>query len=271
MSTQVAPSMSTPAQEGHFVYLYRSPGGKIRYVGYGESPSRALSHQDSSHNDRLKRFIESKDYSLEIAGPYGSREEGLHVETALISALHPEFNDAPGDQTRFRPLGVPGNLADRVPLEPLSESELGRIGRGALVVYLAAGDFMKDGRKKANPASPDVEIIARDCEKWWQVQRHMESWLSGESPVPQTLVAVFGPRPASRFIIGAFEIDRERFGRDPDRDRDGSNWVIPLLDRTNADAQGLRGRRLKPIRFGQGKHRIYHWIDGDGTVRWNGN
>jgi len=210
------------APSGHYVYLYRSLSGKARYVGYGVAPSRALEHRDASHNAAVEAFIAGGSYTLEIAGPYGSREEGMHVETALISALHPDLNVAPGDATRFRPVGVPGDLADRVLLEPLSEAELGGIGQGALIVYLAAGDFMADGRKKADPASPDVEVIAQDCEKWWQVNRHIDEWTSGAAPKPRTLVAVFGPKPGARFVIGAFEIDVDQLGDDRGGDRDGS-------------------------------------------------
>lgn len=255
---------------GHYVYLYRSLGGKPRYVGYGAAPSRALGHRDGSHNEGLEAFIARGEYKLEISGPYGSRAEGLHVETALISAMHPDQNNTPGDTTRFRPIGVPSHLADRVLLEPLSEAELGTLGEGALIVYFAAGDFMADGRKKVDPASPDIEVIAQDCEKWWQVQRHVESWTSGAAPKPKTLIAVFGPKPGARFVIGAFEIDTAQLGHDRGGDRDGSRWTIPLVDRADADARQLRGRRLHPIRFGQGRHRIYHWVESDGNMRWDG-
>lgn len=255
----------------HYVYLYRSsPGGRARYVGYGASPSRALGHRGESHNDALEAFIAEGEYILEIAGPYGSRQEGLHVETALISAMRPDLNVAPGDATRFRPVGVPGHLADRILLDPLGEDELGVQGDGVLIVYLAAGDLMSDGRKKADPASPDVEIIAQDCEKWWQVNRHIQAWRSGAEPKPRTLVAVFGPDPRSRFVMGAFEIDGDHLGHDRGGDKDGSWWQIPLVDRTDADARQLRGRRLENIAFSQGRHAIYHWVDSDGRTRWNG-
>src|SRR4051794_6528136 len=100
------PKPARPA--GHYVYLYRDDRGKVRYVGYGRKPGRASVHQSRSHNDALNAFLSKGKYALEIAGPFGSEETGRAVESALISALAPDLNRAPG-QTRwtFRPLGVP--------------------------------------------------------------------------------------------------------------------------------------------------------------------
>lgn len=253
------------------MYLYRTPGSRrIKYVGYGETPARALGHSGGSHNGALQEWLVGGEYSLEIAGPYGTAAEGKTVEAALISAIEPEFNRSPGEGRRFVPVGVPPELADRVAEAPISESELAVRAGGALFVYLSAGDVMADGRIKANPAHPDVEVIAGDTEGWWQVDRHMESWTAAPPERPQTLIAVHGPGPRSRFVIGAFAINTDRLGHDWGTEKDGALWRLPLLDRTNADACGLRGLKISEAKFGRGRQLHYHWYDADGVLRWDG-
>ena len=71
----------------HFVYLFRDRRGKARYCGYGKSPERAVSHVSGSHRPELEAFLRTEKYTLEVAGPFGDRDTGLAVETALITAL----------------------------------------------------------------------------------------------------------------------------------------------------------------------------------------
>jgi hypothetical protein len=264
--------MSDDGDPGSYVYLYRTPGvaGRPKYVGYGTTPARALTHAAGSHNAALEEWIGQGDYSMEIAGPYPDAATGHQVEAALISALKPEFNVATGEGNAFVPLGVPPELAERISMAPADEAALARQGGGILVVYLAAGKVMRDGRAMADPSHPNIGIIAADAEAWWQINRHMAGWRERPEETPRTLIAVHGPRPRARFVIGAFAIDVDRLLAGADDLRDGSLWKIPLTNREDADAAGLRGRKLTESTFGQGRHRVYHWLDAHGVTRWNG-
>jgi hypothetical protein len=257
--------------EAHYVYSYRSTAGtgRVRYVGYGETPARALSHRSGSHNPALEAWLRTGNYTLELVGPFRDRAEGMNVESALITSLHPDLNRSPGEGKKFAPLGVPPELADRISMDPLTQSDVARTAGGALFVYLSAGDLMKDGRVKANPTKPDTEVIASDTEGWWQIGRHFEYWEKNPDERPRTLVGCYGPGINSRFIIGSFEIDVEQLATEDSTRRDsGRKWRIPLVDRRNADAASLRGRRLERARFSNLTHTFYHWFDSQGEARW---
>ena len=147
--------------EKHYVYLYTTIAGAVMYVGYGANVERALSHSGGSHNKQLKAWLARENFDLKIAGPYASEQEAKHVEAAIISGIKPKFNVAPGEGPKFRPLGVPGALGDRPSASPLSLAEIGRLTGGALLVYLAPGTFLRDGRKKFNAADPqDKDVLA---------------------------------------------------------------------------------------------------------------
>lgn len=195
----------------HFVYQYLDVNGRTMYIGYGESPSRAMSHTGGSHNPGLRTWLESGVFELRIAGPYRDEAEALAVEAALISAIAPQFNVHPGTGPKFRPLGVPAHLGDRPSLPPLTEEELGRVTGGALLVYIAPLKVMKDERPKVDPTNPEDEVIALDVEAWWEIDRHIASWKSAPELGPQVLVGVYG-RPRHRFVIGAFSIDTASWG-----------------------------------------------------------
>jgi hypothetical protein len=251
----------------HFVYQYLDVNGRTMYIGYGESPSRAMSHTGGSHNPGLRSWLESGVFELRIAGPYRDEAEALAVEAALISAMAPQFNVHPGTGPKFRPLGVPAHLGDRPSLPPLTEEELGRVTGGALLVYIAPLKVMKDERPKVDPTNPDDEVIALDVEAWWEIDRHIASWKSAPELGPQVLVGVYG-RPRHRFVIGAFSIDTASWGLSPVANKQGVKWRVPLADRTSPDAAGLRGRRLDGVRFGRARWEHYRWIDADGVVRY---
>jgi hypothetical protein len=128
------------------MYLYRSTtSAQIRYVGRGTTPDRALQHTGGSHNEGLRALIETGNYTLEVAGPYRSTDEAALVEAALISALERSGTQAalanlvPGSGPRFRPLGVPGELAGRPLEEPLTLAQIGRLTGGALLVRNSFG------------------------------------------------------------------------------------------------------------------------------------
>jgi len=254
----------------HFVYQYldRSSGATV-YVGYGMATDRALSHAKTSHNDGLRAWLEKGEFELRIAGPYASKQEGFAVEAALISAISPKFNKHPGNGPKFRPLGVPEELADRPSMTPLTVDEIGAQAGGALIVYIAPGTtMMPDGRPKYDPAHPDPATVAIDVEAWWQVDRHLKDWAAHPDAGPQVLVGAYG-RPGHRFVIGAYAIDTSRWGKDRDTNTDSrGRWRIPLVDKTQQDAANLCGRRIESLKFGQFPSSHYKWVADDGTVRW---
>ena len=253
------------ADPQHYVYLYREPGSvKVKYVGYGKDPARAMSHTGTSHNAALRKWLERGTYLLSIAGPYRDQTEGLAVEAALISAVQPEFNVASGTGPKFRPLGVPPELADRTMEPVLSDSDIGRLGGGALLVYITPGQETGDGRTKPDPTTPDVEPVAANAEGWWQLGHHVPSWRDEPGTGPAVLVAVYGANLRHRFVLGSFEIDDKGWA-DARPDAAGL-WRVPLTDRTQADVCGLRGRRLD-VRFGRARWEHYRWVDTTGAVR----
>lgn len=252
----------------HYVYLYRSRTGAPKYVGYGREGERPLEHPGASHNDRLRDFLAGSDYSIEIAGPFRDREEGLNIESTLISALRPEFNIAPGNSKRFRPLGVPDAYAERPSMPPVSLSDIGRATGGALIVYLAAGDFLSDGRRKFSMANPYDEDVLSNIRGRWDIERHRDEWLHDPESSPKVLIGVHGPKVEHRFVVGATPIDTSRWFeeelRAPDMRR---RWFIPLSDPQELDSCHLRGRRVAGASFGQFSWMLHKWIDGTGVVR----
>jgi len=254
----------------HFVYLYRTPAGVPVYVGYGHQAERAVSHRGSSHNAELRAWLDKATFELQIAGPYRDESEAKAVESALISALAPRFNRSPGDGPAFVPLGVPAGLSCRVQLEPLTIRQIGKLADGALIVYLAPGDFLKDGRRKFDAAQPADEDAVANIERSWDIGPLQAHWQRFPSSAPRTLIGVHG-KPKHRFIVGALTIDVPRLGESGlERTADRwatTRWQIPLVNRLELDVGGLRGRRVEGIKFGQFSHQLHIWVDRHGTVR----
>lgn len=250
----------------HYVYRYLDERGRTVYIGYGESPERAMSHPDSSHNAELRTWLKQAKYELLIAGPYRDKDEGHAVEAALISSLDPRFNKSPGTGPKFRPVGVPVELAARPSDTALTEAELGERTGGALLVYIAPGSVMKDGRPKFDPTNPDDSVVVADIEAWWAIDRHIATWRNDPHGGPQVLIGVYG-KVQHRFVIGACRIETIRWGADRETNTKGRLWKVPLAQPLDLDAMQLRGRRLDGIRFGRGAHVTYRWVDSAGVVR----
>ncbi|WP_305462371.1 hypothetical protein [Photobacterium leiognathi] len=63
---------------GHYVYIYRNQNNdKVRYVGRGKKATRAVQHQNKSHNKNLEDWLQKNKYKLEISGPYGDNETAI--------------------------------------------------------------------------------------------------------------------------------------------------------------------------------------------------
>lgn len=250
------------------VYLYRrlsSP--QIRYVGRGTTPDRALQHTGGSHNEGLRALIESGDYALEVAGPYASAAEAALVEAALISALERTgaqaalTNLAPGSGPRFRPLGVPGDLAGRPLAPPLTLADIGRSTGGALLVRNSFGADLSDGRPRLDPLSPQNDVIVDNITRHWSLHRLASAWLADPTSRPRVLIGCAGPIN-HRYVPGALHIDTQRLCDDP------ISGVVPTTATTDLDAHQLRGRRISDARFAQGRHQHLIWVDATGTVRY---
>ena len=254
----------------NYVYLYKSLDGSPMYVGYGGTVQRALTHTGSSHNKKLKQWLAKNKFDLSIAGPYESESEAKAVEAALISSMKPRLNIAPGDGPKFTPVGVPPDLWERPQMGSLSLSEIGRKTGGAILVYLAAGNFLVDGRKKFDAALPSDEVAVSNIEKNWDLTPLIEKWKRRPDTAPNVIIGIHG-KVSHRFIVAALAIDRERLG---DRDLikkakrwSRHRWQVPLVDKSELDMNELRGRLVSNIRFGQFSHQLHIWVDGNGRKR----
>lgn len=250
----------------HFVYLYQSSRGRVVYVGYGRQTRRSMAHPQAGHAE-FRKWLKANAHEVRIAGAYRDAEEAKAVEAALISALEPMFNRAPGDGPRFVPLGVPLELAGRARMAPLTPKQIGKRARGALIVYLAPGELLADGRKKFDPSQPVDDDAVRNAERWWQIGNLQDRWAEHPAETPNRLIGVHG-RIGHRFIVASLKIDRRRLGDESLRSpRNRARWQVPLVDRTDLDSSGLRGRRVDGVQFGPMSHELHIWVDHDGIVR----
>lgn len=248
------PKPNTPA----YVYIYRDEAGRCRYIGKGTSADRPMAH--SGRTDSFGQWLKTGKFEIEIAGPYRDQQEALEVESALISALRPTsplFNapTAPGSGQQFHPLGVPAQEAARLLEPPVSMEETGRATGGALIVYIRSLDLTK----------PVTEAVATAASGTWQLESRIHGWRANPETGPKVLVGVAGPL-RHRFIAGAFDIATDRWAEPAHRTATGRLWWIPLVDRSRADACGLRGRRLTEIAFGRSKSQHFRIVDGDGVI-----
>lgn len=267
--------MNPPHSESehkHFVYLYRDRDGSPLYVGYGESPKRALSHVSRTHNPRLEKKLANGEFRLEIAGPFESAEIALAVETALISALRTDCNIAPGhNRWRFRPLGVPSNCAERVQMEELTfdtlKQEAGKAGMfPILFVRINEEDFDSDGRTGYDPSEPppDMDILSR-MDRWWQLERRLDDWIRDPWSGPGLLLGINGP-PGAQIIIGAVFVARILWTIA--ETTEGGLLQIPTCGPADLDALGLRGRRVSRslgLRFGTFRQQQFILLKENGS------
>lgn len=249
------------------VYLYRAAGSsRIRYVGRGTTPERALAHTGGTHNEKLAALIHSGEYILEVAGPYPTVEHAQLVEAALISALRLDgdqaqlANNTSGHGPRFVPLGVPGQFADRALLPALTLNEIGRHTGGALLVRNSFGGDLGDGRPRLDAMSQQQDdIIVDNITKHWMLERVADQWHQDPDSKPHVVLGAAGPL-RHRYVPGSLVIDRSRIGTEPVRE-------IPVLDTPHLDAAELRGRLLADARFAQARSAHFIWVDGEGRVR----
>ena len=256
----------------HFVYIYRDEKGKVRYVGYGKGLDRPTSLK---RGELMLEFLSQGKYTLEIAGPYGSRDTGMAVETALIASLQPDLNSprAPG-QTRwqFRPLGVPERFSNRLTEAPLTRDKLASIDQGHACPFLFVrigskafdGEDARQGYSLNKPPS-DTDILAR-MDRWWQLGRYVETWKTHPHKSPRVLVAVTGP-PSHRIIVGAVNIDQS--GWRAAQPEPGQLYKVPTLNTPKLDAYALRGRLLSHsanIKFGAIKSQFFVILNRSGQT-----
>lgn len=258
----------------HFVYIYRGNDGKVVYVGKGKSAKRSASHVEGSHNDGLNDFIEKGGYSIEIAGPFGDPDIATKIETALISAARPKFNKAQGpSEYRFRPLGVPAALADRLD-SLLSKEDLVKcakdIGSPILLVFVNEKNFA-DGRLGFDPSKlPDDDAIIERIRAWWQLKNRVAYWTENPNKCPRMLIGVSGS-PARRVIVGSMQIDTSRINEEKNFCENGL-MTFPIKNR-DIDFKYLRGRIIPPesgIKFGALRHQQFIILHPDRTLEGGG-
>jgi len=262
------------SQQGHYVYIYRDKGSReIRYVGYGREATRASSHKRGTHNADLESLIQTGKYALEIAGPYESKEVGLQVETAIITAVNPRANISKGQREfRFRPLGVPGRYAHRLEENPITAAELGNISDGSsLCVNITNKAFINDDRAGYDPANPpnDIDIFDRVV-KYWAIGSHVEGWSRKPESAPKVLLGINGS-PGSQVIIASIKIDRTRLNDSSYKTNHG--FIVPAHSNGSnpkgLDACQLRGRHIDPqsnLAFNSISSQLFAIIDREGNI-----
>lgn len=266
-----SPAQADSNAQKHYVYRYIDGRDRVRYVGYGRDTERATSHLAGSHNERLNAFLKARQYRIEIAGPFDDEQTGRAVETALISALKPEFNTDPGpSRWRFRPLGVPLRYADRL-VEPELHFEdfvsvQGSSPTPVLFVIVTSVDFVDD-RVGYNPANPpsDEQIRVR-VDRWWQLQWLAADWAVDAGSSPGLLVGVFGS-PGCQTVIASARIDQSAWAGV--ETQSGGLLRVPLVEPPDLDAFSLRGRRIAPdagLRFGGIPSQFFVRLGIDGCV-----
>jgi hypothetical protein len=263
--------MTKSEEAQHYVYLYRDAKKNPRYVGYGKSSDRAVSHLSGSHNDGLNALLESENYTLEIAGPFYDENTARSVETALISALQPDCNINPGQaRWRFRPLGVPEYFADRLSAEALTKADFLQLQKETQqsLLFVRIGDKnFGDGRGGGyNPANPpgDAQILER-MDRWWRLGRYVTEWENIPPHSPMVLVGING-KPGAQVIIGSVTIDISGWGT---AKSEKGFYIVPTLKTPDLDALDLRGRRVSKeanIRFGSFYSQIFLILKPDGTI-----
>lgn len=151
--------------------------------------------------------------------------------------------------------------------EPLTLSEIGRATEGALLVYLAPGEFLPDGRRKFDTAQADDGVLIGDMEGVWDIGRHLDEWSFNPHLSPQVLVAVHGTPLTKRLIVGAARIDTSRWEDPTLKVPDRRRWYVPLVQPVDLDQAGLRGRRVPEVRFGPFDWQLHIWVDAEGVQR----
>lgn len=253
---------------GHYVYIYRNQNNdKVRYVGRGKKATRAVQHQNKSHNKNLEDWLQKNKYKLEISGPYGDNETAIAVESALISALNPDFNmRKESTQYSFRPLGVPNKYVSRLQKEPLGLNELFKNNTQRILLVKVTDKKLRDervGYQLDNPPN-DSDIVAR-VEKYWLLgsSEYREQWICNRNESPTLLLGVTGS-PGNQIIVASLEIDTKSWGSVIESEKMKNAISVPLKNRENLDKYSLRGYRLDKganIKFKQYKKGQYILID----------
>lgn len=252
----------------HFVYLYRDEKGKPFYVGYGGKADRAAAHWAGSHNAATDQAISSRTFTLEVAGPFDSEATGRAVETAMISALHPECNLTQGESRwRFRPFGVPLAFADRVTEEPLELLEFvkrqAKPKRPVLFVRINSTDFAEQRGYRVD-APPNDEQLLQRVDRWWQLRNRIAKWSNSPKNAPKLLIGVYGG-PGSQLVIASVLIDHERWNLA--KGAGHGLVVVPVRPTKDLDAYGLRGYRIARtagMKFGSFRQKQFRILDVDG-------
>lgn len=156
----------------------------MQFTNPKKSPAPPGRHIPSllEFNPKLADFVlREKKFTIEVAGPFGAKEIGLLVETAVMSALDSDFNVAKGQShARFRPLGVPDDYAERLSMPALQRNDFIPVQKDSpmpvLFVIVGEKDF-GDGRAGYDLANPpaDAQILER-VEKWRQLSGLVPHW-----------------------------------------------------------------------------------------------
>lgn len=247
----------------YFCYLYKDQKTKkVLYVGYATFANRALT---PGHNeDVLKLSQGNRQFDILIAGPYKSEEEARNVEAALVSAISPELNRIEQPGIKFRPLGMPADLAGRRALPALDIHEIGRLTGGAIVVYCNLTSDLKSGKSKLTLTNFGDDVVFDNIQEYWYIKKYLQTWIDNPNSSPKMLVAVQGPYE-DRVVVGATKINELGWTSAPVAEWDKSVHRIPIERNAGLDCAELRGRRVQ-LKFFTGKANYIMIVDGDGLV-----
>jgi hypothetical protein len=254
---------SGKVNDRYFAYVYRDPRTlQVLYAGYGTQPGRAYS---VGHNQKIVTTVESGEgFEIMLAGPYRDEMEARNVESALVSALSPNFNLIEQPGLKFRHLGVPEELGSRRTEPALSIHEVGRRAGGALIVYCNLTTELKSGEEKLSPTNFSDEVILNNIRDHWMVKKFIPGWVERPETSPKALVAVQGP-VKDRIIVASCLIDSTLWASTPSAPWDKHVHRVPLQPEAGLDIGGIRGRRID-VKFNSGPPNYIMWVDDDGLV-----
>lgn len=272
--------MSGSGHEKHYVYLYRTKTGKPLYVGYGASVKRSSAHLGKrAHNKQLSQALrQHPNYTLEISGPFGDEHSARAVETALISAYKSEVtlcNVNKGHHAwRFRRLGVPDKLAQRLDKPALNASALKSLAQraGGLILVSINDRDLGDGRPGDLLANlPSDALIAERVDRYWQLLGYASrTWRDTPANSPGLLVGVSGSGGA-RMVVASIQIDRWGWAKSINASGKGGLLCIPHDNNKlgGLDRYQIRGRRIDVgagVEFGRFRHETFIVLDDTGKV-----
>lgn len=237
-----------------YLYIYENNKTQTVYIGVADSMDRIW----QSHNADAEKLRDSPGTVIrQTAKPFSTRRDALQAEAIAIhiAALGGKKIKLDNDQEHLEDISVNEdgyvtvNRAGTSATQVLVPAILRREGtldyeslHGTVIVTIAADEM------DARPAPYGGVSAARFSERarqWWKISREKQ-------PKIQRLIAVLAG--SGGVVLGDWKVDQSA-GYGPEND------VIPLIDPSDDDPNGVKGKRLVNFR-GQVGHRYSNDIRG---------